>query len=54
LALEGGLYTLLVEEEEHGVTWLLLYGLDAGWKINRVFQMELLEDYTNEAMPRMG
>jgi hypothetical protein len=54
LAIEGGSNSLLVEEEGNGVTWLLIYGWDAGWEVEGVFRMGSVEDYADEVIPRFG
>jgi hypothetical protein len=54
IALEGGTYSLVVEEEGSGMKWLVLYVWDGGWERNGAFQMGCLDDYEEEVSARLG
>lgn len=54
LALDGGAYILVVEEEGNGMRWLVLYMWDAGWERSGAFRMGYLADYEEEVSARLG
>ena len=54
LALNSGVYSLLIEEEGDGMTCLLIYDWDGGWEMSGSFQMGLARDYEGEVMPGVG
>jgi hypothetical protein len=54
LALNDGAYSLLIEEEGNGTTWLLIYDWDGGWEMSGSFRMGLARDYEGEVMPGVG
>jgi hypothetical protein len=54
VATNGQTYFPLVEEERDGLTWLLLYGWDAGWNPVGVYLMGYLQQFIHEIGPRVA
>jgi hypothetical protein len=53
-ALNSGSYSLVIEEEGNGLSWLLIYDWDGGWEMIGSFRMRMALEYEGELMPRVG
>jgi hypothetical protein len=54
LALCSGEYHIVVEEEQLGVIWLVLYEWDAGWEWRGSFRMGMHDEFGDEVIPHMA